>query len=119
MAKLSNLIAAACVVPLLAITAIAQLPPSGEGRRVFLANNCYGCHGMNAGGSSFGAPQFRTSKPDYGDVSEAVRQGEDKGMPRFPKLTTTDINNLYAYFQTLGTPAEPTWVQWWVPVPTQ
>ncbi|MEO8660372.1 MAG: cytochrome c [Bryobacteraceae bacterium] len=119
MARRSNVITAVCVPLLLAITALAQLPPAGEGRRVYLANNCYGCHGTDASGTPFGAPQFRTDKPDAGDVSEAVRQGEEKGMPRFPKLTTTDINNLNAYFQSLGTKVEPTFLEWWVPVPTQ
>lgn len=108
-----------CATLLVALAANAQLPPSGEGRRAFLANNCYGCHGINAGGSPMGAPAFRTDKPDLGDVAEAVRQGESGGMPSFPKLTQTDISNLNAYFQSLGTKAEPTFLEWWVPVPTQ
>ncbi len=107
------------MAPLVALTAIAQLNPAGEGRRVYLANNCYGCHGENGGGSPMGAPKFRTSKPDMGDLTEAVRQGEDEGMPAFPKLTTTDINNLYAYFRSLGTSAEPTFLRWWEAVPSQ
>ena len=39
-------------------------------------------------------------------------------MPAFPNLTTTDINNLYAYLQSTGTSSEPIFNLWWEPVPT-
>ena len=39
-------------------------------------------------------------------------------MPAFPNLTTTDINNLFAYFQSLRTPSEPIFNDWWEVVPT-
>ncbi len=112
--------ALACALLSLAMTASAQqLTPAEEGRRLFLANNCYGCHGGRAGGSSFGAPQFRRERPELGDLTEAIREGEDRGMPAFPNLNnTTAINNLYAYLQTLGTSSEPIFNRWWEPMPT-
>lgn len=112
--------ALACAVMALAITAAAQLTPAEEGRRAFLANNCYGCHGGRAGGGSFGfvAPEFRGEGAELGDLIEVLREGGDRGMPPFPNLTATDANNLYAYFQSLRTPAEPTFNLWWEAVPT-
>jgi mono/diheme cytochrome c family protein len=110
----------ACAVMALAMTTAAQLSPAGEGRRLYLANNCYGCHGGRAGGGDFGftAPEFRDEKAELGDLTEVLREGGESGMPAFPNLTATDINNLYAYFQSLRTSAEPTFNDWWVPVPT-
>ena len=108
---------AACIGLLLTVTAATALSPAEEGRRVFLRENCYGCHGGRAGGGM--GPNFRGDRPDAGDVSEAVRQGEGSGMPAFPNLTSQDIQNLGAYFQSLRTTAEPTFTHWWEPVPTQ
>jgi len=102
----------------LAMTASAQLTPAEEGRKVWLANNCYGCHGVRAGGSSFNAPPFRSEKAEQGDLQEVLREGGDNGMPAFPNLTSTDAANLYAYLQSLGTSTEPTFLQWWEPIPT-
>ena len=64
-------------------------------------------------------PNFRSERPDAGDVGEAVREGEDEGMPAYPNLTSQDIQNLAAYFRTLRTSAEPTFTHWWEPVPSQ
>lgn len=110
----------ACAVMALAIPAAGQLSPAGEGRRLYLANNCYGCHGGRAGGGDFGfrAPEFRGEGAELGDLTEVLREGGEGGMPAYPNLTATDINNLYAYFQSLRTPAEPTFNDWWEAVPT-
>ena len=117
MIKIRLFALAVALVPL-AMTANAQLTPAEEGRKVWMANNCYQCHGVRAGGSGFNAPPFRSEKPEQGDLNEAIREGADRGMPAFPKLTATDIANLTAYFQSLGTPSEPTFLLWWEPIPT-
>ena len=88
-----------------------------EGRRIFMRENCYICHGGYAGG--FMCPSLREDKPDYDRVKEVVRNGTPSGMPRFPELTDQDIRNLATYFQTLRTCDEPTFFHWWEPVPTQ
>jgi mono/diheme cytochrome c family protein len=104
----------------LAITATAQsLSPAEEGRRLYLSNNCYGCHGDVGGGSAYGAPAFRREGAELGDLTEAIQEGEDRGMPAFPNLNnTTAINNLYAYLSSLGSSSEPTFYDWWEAVPT-
>ena len=115
----------------LAATGAATMAPSGspaadragddgnpiEGRRIFMRENCYVCHGGFAGGGM--CPSLRHSRPDDDDVREVVRNGTRNGMPPFPELTEVDIQNLCAYFQSLRTPEEPTFTHWWEPVPTQ
>ena len=94
----------------------ATLPPAGEGRRLFLALNCYGCHGMFAAGGM--GPNIVHA--ESGDLSEAVLEGGDAGMPSFRAyLTSADIANLAAYLQSIGGPNEPRFMDWWVAVPTK
>ncbi len=88
-----------------------------EGRRIFVRENCYSCHGGFAGGGF--CPSLRDDRPDTDDVREVVRNGTPNGMPPFPQLTEVDIRNLGAYFQSLRTRREPTFTHWWEPVPTQ
>jgi mono/diheme cytochrome c family protein len=88
-----------------------------EGRRIFMRENCYSCHGGFAGGGF--CPSLREPRPDEDEVREVIRNGTRNGMPPFPELRERDIENLAAYFQTLRTRREPTFTHWWEPVPTQ
>jgi len=88
-----------------------------EGRRIFMRENCYACHGGFAGGNM--CPSLRERRPDEDEVRQVVRNGTRNGMPPFPELTEVDIQNLAAYFESLRTRREPTFTHWWEPVPTQ
>jgi len=88
-----------------------------EGRRIFMRENCYICHGGYSGGGM--CPSLREERPEYDRVREVVRNGTPNGMPRFPELTDQDIRNLATYFETLRTCQEPTFTHWWEPVPTR
>jgi mono/diheme cytochrome c family protein len=89
-----------------------------EGRKIYLRDNCYSCHGARAEGGM--CPNLRNDPPDESDVEDAVRQGKPTGMPPFPDLTEQDIQNLAAYFESLGTANEPIFTHWWEPgVPTR
>jgi mono/diheme cytochrome c family protein len=88
-----------------------------EGRRIFVRENCYSCHGGFAGGGF--CPSLREDPPDESDVEEVIEEGTENGMPPFPHLKEEDIENLAAYFQTLRTRREPTFTHWWEPIPTQ
>ena len=88
-----------------------------EGRRIFLRENCYGCHGGRAGGGM--CPSLREDEPDEDDIRRVIRNGTPNGMPPFPQLTSRDIEHLEAYFDTLGDDDEPTFTHWWEPFPTR
>lgn len=99
-----------------AAAASQPLSAAGEGRRAYLAFNCYGCHGMFAAGAM--GPNIQHA--EAGDIGEAVHQGEGGGMPSFGrKLTRQDIRNIGAYLRSIGTAAEPKFMDWWVPYPTK
>lgn len=90
------------------------LSPAEEGRRTYLRLNCYGCHGMFAAGAM--GPNIIGA--ERGDVSEAVLQGKDEGMPSYRAyVSSTDITNLTRYLGSIGTPAEPVFMDWWKKVP--
>ncbi len=92
----------------------APLPPEGEGRRLFLKLNCYGCHGMYATGGM--GPNIVHA--ERGDVREAVMQGEDGGMPSFHQYVgDKDIRRLSAYLKSIGTAKEPFFKDWWIDIP--
>jgi mono/diheme cytochrome c family protein len=99
---------------MLAATLASALTPAQEGRRVYLRENCYGCHGGRAGGGM--GPNLRSGADD---VAEAVHRGESEGMPAYPKITSQEIVQLQAYFKSIRTPAEPTFTHWWEPTPTR
>ena len=89
-----------------------------NGRKVFLRENCYICHGGRAGGGM--CPSLRDIRPDFGDVEEFVLNGSPSGMPSFrARVTAQEIADLAAYFETLRSPQEPTFTHWWEAVPTQ
>lgn len=117
--KTKKLAVLACAGLALGMTAQAQsLTPAEEGRRLYLSNNCYGCHGDVGGGSAYGAPILRR-EAELGDLSDVIREGGERGMPAFPKLNnTTAINYLSSYLSSLGTSTEPTFYLWWEPIPT-
>jgi mono/diheme cytochrome c family protein len=88
------------------------------GRKIFLRDNCYSCHGARAQGGM--CPSLREDPPNESDVRDVVEEGTETGMPPFPNLTDQDIEDLAAYFETLGTANEPTFTHWWEPgVPTR
>ena len=109
-------IASAVVAATLAPAAsFAQLGPIGEGRRAWLKFNCYGCHGNNGAGGM--GPNIQHA--ERGDVGEAMNgDAKEGGMRSFKGLATaTDAANIAAYLATIGTAKEPTWLDWWKPVP--
>jgi cytochrome c551 len=90
------------------------LNAAGEGRRQYLKLNCYGCHGTAAAGGM--GP--RIVRRDLSEVSAALLNGRPGGMRSFAAyVTQRDINNITAYLQSIGTPDEPTFNDWWFPIP--
>ena len=85
-----------------------------NGRRVFLRENCYICHGGRAGGGM--CPSLREDPPDESDVRHAVEEGTENGMPAYgDRVSREEMEDLAAYFDTLRSVREPTFTHWWEP----
>jgi mono/diheme cytochrome c family protein len=90
-----------------------------NGRKVFLRENCYICHGGRAGGGM--CPSFREDPPDESDIDHAIEDGTESGMPSYRgRVSEREIEDLAAYFASLRSSREPTFTHWWEPgVPSQ
>jgi cytochrome c oxidase cbb3-type subunit 3 len=87
-----------------------------NGRKLFLANNCYICHGGRGGGGM--CPSLRDDRPNQNDVADALLNGKPSGMPSFARLLTNfDIADLAAYIKSMRSGTEPTFTEWWLPPP--
>jgi mono/diheme cytochrome c family protein len=85
-----------------------------NGRKVFLRENCYVCHGGRVGGGM--CPSFRDDPPDHSDVEHAIEDGTPTGMPSFrARVTKSEALDIAAYFASLRTTREPTFTHWWEP----
>ncbi|BBE71589.1 c-type cytochrome [Oharaeibacter diazotrophicus] len=117
-ARAARLAAATVVLgTALAPSAASALDSIGEGRRLYLKYNCYGCHGMRGGGAM--GPRL-IGEAEFSDVREKVLFGADEGMPSYGRfMTSTDIANLAAYLGTLGRKNEPVFTHWWEKVPSR
>jgi cytochrome c oxidase cbb3-type subunit 3 len=81
-----------------------------EGRRMFVAFNCSGCHGGRAGGGM--GPSLRDETSIYGsrpaDIFDSIAAGRGHGMPAWgTMLPPAQIWQLVSYIQSLRTPQEP------------
>jgi cytochrome c oxidase cbb3-type subunit 3 len=81
-----------------------------DGRRYFVAMNCYGCHGGHAGGGM--GPSLRDEVWIYGGddgaIYDSIAQGRANGMPAWaPMLPPDVIWRMTAYIRSLRTPDEP------------
>ncbi len=81
-----------------------------QGRQLFVAYNCSGCHGGRAGGGM--GPSLRDSLWLYGDsdtqLFATIIEGRPAGMPAWGgKSPENQIWQLVSYIRTLGTPQEP------------
>ena len=86
-----------------------------DGRRYFVAMNCYGCHGGRAGGGM--GPSLRDEVWIYGgndgDIFDSIAQGRANGMPAWGTMLPADmIWRITAYVRSLRTPNEPDPPRW-------
>ncbi len=93
---------------------LPSLGAAGDGRRVYLASNCAGCHGGNGAGGM--GPNVQHASATL--INTFITNGSPYGMVSYAHcLFQSDANNLAAYFATVGTPSEPTWSDWWNAAP--
>jgi cytochrome c oxidase cbb3-type subunit 3 len=75
-----------------------------EGKRLFQAYNCVGCHAQGGGGMG---PALMDAKWIYGDkienIVQTIREGRPNGMPSFRgKIPDDQIWQLAAYVRSMG-----------------
>jgi cytochrome c oxidase cbb3-type subunit 3 len=76
----------------------------GEGKRLFFAYNCNGCHGQGGGGIG---PPLSDTGTRYGnrplDIYTTIVYGRSNGMPSFRgKMSEAHVWRLVAYVRALG-----------------
>ena len=81
-----------------------------DGRRIFVAFNCSGCHGGRGGGGM--APSLRDEQWLYGQtdaqIFDSIAAGRANGMPAWGmSLPEPEIWKLVSYIQSLRTEREP------------
>jgi cytochrome c553 len=81
-----------------------------QGRELFIANNCYGCHGGLAGGAM--GPSLRDTTWKYGGtdslIYRSIHDGRPMGMPPWAgRLDDRQIGALIQYIRSLRTRDEP------------
>jgi mono/diheme cytochrome c family protein len=106
------ILAAALVVGAvgLAMSAVAQDGPKGDavnGKRIFLANGCFECHGRAGQGGAFNkpAPTLANMQLPFEAFEALVREPADD-MPAYTDvlMPDKDLADVYAYLKSLPGP---------------
>ncbi len=71
-----------------------------DGKRWYMMNNCYGCHGLH--GSDGKAPVINTEKLSFRRFLATIRDADSPIMPRYPekKVTRQDAADMYSWLST-------------------
>ena len=95
------------LVPLLASTAPVQTKPgdSENGKRLFMRNGCYQCHGT-VGQGGLAGPRLAQTKLTLAGFTSYVRNPRPGNMPPFRTKVMTDqeLADVYAYIQSVPPP---------------
>jgi len=98
------------LIPLLALTAIAQTKAgdSPNGKRLFMRNGCYQCHGT-VGQGGLAGPRLAQTKLTLPAFTSYVRNSRPSNMPPYRSKVMTDqeLADVYAYIQSVPPPVPP------------
>lgn len=85
----------------------APLGDAGNGKKLFMADGCYECHGTVGQGSRPTGPRLATVPLSYEGFSQQLRHPADV-MPPYTKLVVSDaqLADIYAYVRSLPGPAK-------------
>ena len=105
--KARTILFALFTLALFAATAFAQLKPgdSENGKRLFMRNGCYQCHGTAGQGGSGGARLAQFKLPLNGFIA-FVRNPPSSNMPpyRAKVMTDQELADVYAHIKTFPEP---------------
>jgi mono/diheme cytochrome c family protein len=98
--------AAVMVAALVAGAGAAHAASAENGKKVYMAVGCWGCHGMVGQGGVTG-PKLAPDPMPYETFVSFVRT-TNRTMPpyREPVLSNADLADIYAYMQSLPKPAD-------------
>jgi mono/diheme cytochrome c family protein len=107
----------AAFVLVAALSSYAQTPqrpagnaPAGNaeaGKKLFVADGCYQCHGYEAQGSSSTGPRLGPRPIAFAAFSRYVRQPTGQMPPYTAKVVSdVDLANIYAFVQSRPEPAK-------------
>ena len=110
---LSFLAGAALACGALTVPALAQDAPKGDvanGRRIYLADGCYFCHGRAGQGGAYNGPApvlAKTEMPFEGFKGQLRQPSQD--MPAYSEAVMSDqqIADIYAFVQSLPGRRDP------------
>jgi len=95
------------LVPLLATLAVAQTKSgdSANGKRVFMRNGCYQCHGT-VGQGGLAGPRLAQTKLTVTGFTSYVRNPRPSNMPPYRSKVMTDqeLADVFAYLQSVPAP---------------
>jgi mono/diheme cytochrome c family protein len=95
------------LLPLVAATAIAQTKPGdpANGKRLFMRNGCYQCHGT-VGQGGLAGPRLAQTKLALAGFTAYVRNPRPSNMPPYRSKVMTDqeLADVYAYIQSVPAP---------------
>src|SRR5262249_36936036 len=95
------------LLPLMATVAIAQTKPgdSENGKRLFMRNGCYQCHGT-VGQGGLAGPRLAQTKLTLSGFTGFVRSPRPGNMPPYRSKVMTDqeLADVYAYVQSVPPP---------------
>ena len=112
--KVAVTAAAVATIAAAALVAVqAQDAPRGDaanGKRLYLADGCFTCHGRSGQGGAYNTPApilAHTAVPFDGFKGQIRNPIND--MPAFPTaiLSDKDIADIYAFVETLAGPRSP------------
>ena len=87
---------------LLVALAACSTPPGNteDGKRWYLMNNCYSCHGIN--GNDGQGPAIDADDLSFRHFLSIVRNAKSPIMPKFPeeKVSKQDAADMYAWLRT-------------------
>jgi mono/diheme cytochrome c family protein len=78
-----------------------------NGKKLFLSDGCYECHGRQAQGGAAG-PRLGPGPLPLAAILKYVRQPSGQMPPYTPKvISDADLADVYAYLQSLPQPPKP------------
>ncbi|HKE83595.1 MAG TPA: cytochrome c [Vicinamibacterales bacterium] len=88
----------------------ANAAPAGnaeEGKKLFIADGCYQCHGYEAQGSSATGPRLGPKPIAFATFTRYVRAPSGQMPPYTAKVVSDgDLANIYAFLQSRPEPAK-------------